>query len=105
MISMKLLPNIETCIFIYWDHTLQRDLVKPYVPWRIGPLTEAVTMAGNLDEFERNAWHTIKEKRSELDVRSALEIQLLAIHDREREYLPSEVLRRPLAGWEMDWFG
>lgn len=54
---------------------------------------------------EARARQELDAKRGEIKNIGDLEIHFLSIHDREREYLPPNRLRRALAGWEMDWFG
>lgn len=130
--SLASLPNLQTCSFIHTKHTLQKSLIKPYCAWTIGALDaentldvnwEMATRHGpadivrkrdalsrthtkqNLVPHPRTNWTVVNETVQGLNIRQELQINLAAIHDREREYLPPNKLYRSLAGWEMDWFG
>jgi hypothetical protein len=99
------LPKIKTCTFIRTDHTLQNDLVNPYVSWRLDQPIEETTLDPHWKAQEIYVLKDIEARRGELKRSNDLEIRVLAIHNREREHLPSHLMRRQQQGWEMDWFG
>jgi len=84
---------------------MQDDVVKPYVAWYLYSPDEATTLDPNWKAQETSAWTYIQAGRGELKHGDELEIRVLSIHDREREYLPPGKLKRPIEGWQMDWFG
>lgn len=59
----------------------------------------------NLVPHPQTNWTVVNERVEGLNIRQDLQINLAAIHGREREVLPPNKLYRPQAGWEMDWFG
>jgi hypothetical protein len=99
------LPGLENVIFTITDHTLQKDLVKPYVPWTLGPLSAETCLSDDFRHTEQYAKGNIAMRRRELKNNVDVKIDLMSIHQRGREYLPMDQLKRPLQGWEMDWFG
>lgn len=106
--TVNALPNLKSCTFVHSDHTLQKDVAKPYVSWRLGPLPSRTTLDGGLTALameEAGARREIDAKRGEIENIGDVEIRSMMIFDREREYLPPNRLRRAIAGWEMDWFG
>ena len=109
--TLNALPNLKTCTFILFDHTLQKDVTKPYSPWHLGPLTKKTTFPDvtmgivQLEAAEQGAQQQIDAMRERITNIGTLEVSLLAVHGREKEYLPPNRLRRGLQGWEMDWFG
>lgn len=114
---LKGLPNINKCTFVYTEHTLQKDVVRPYQSWKLGPVSEDTTLfhVGKMQpitNWDDSLEQTISKMKSEIETRKDSELadndiqfDVMAIHDRERKYLPLSKLKRPLAGWEMDWFG
>ena len=100
-----MLPKVKTCTFIRTDHTLQNDLIKPYVSWRLDQPTEETTLDPNWEAQEVYALKDIEARRGELKRCDDLEIRVLAIHKKERKYLPPHLMKRQQECWEMDWFG
>lgn len=106
--TLNSMPNLKTCTFIPLDHTMQKDIVVPYSSWYLAPLTPATTLYADtleLEKAETNIMQIIDGSREKIKNNADLDIKVLAIHGREREYLPSNKLKRAQAGWEMDWFG
>jgi len=103
--TLDSLHNIERVIFVITDHTLQKDLVKPYVPWKLGPLSKETCLTEDFNKKEAYAKGDISRRKGEMVDNVDLQIELMSIHDRNREILPPGKLRRPIQGWEMDWFG
>lgn len=116
------MPHLKQCVVTYTLHTLQNDLITPYQPWKFGPLTEEVTLC--LDwEVRIKSWCVTEpiEERAYLNtdaghatLNSALlqawkgvEVTVMGIHGREREYFPPEKALRPppLPQNYYDWFG
>ena len=103
-----MLPNIKTAVFVLTEHKpeLKKDLVKPYVPWRLGPLSNETCLRAVHLLTETRALIKIREKSSEWKDRDGLEIKYMSIHDREREYTPpkgSKPTRN--IGPDSDFFG
>jgi hypothetical protein len=84
---------------------MQKDLVTPYVAWELGHLSLETTLDGSWKSVETGAWKEINRRKIEIENNPDLDIRFLSIHNRAREYLPPDKLKRPQAGWEMDWFG
>jgi hypothetical protein len=80
---------------------MQKDLVESYVPWVLGPLHGQ----GTLEPAEMDARREFDSMRKEIEDRPDLDFRCQTIYHRSREYLPPNLLYRPKAGWEMDWFG
>jgi hypothetical protein len=103
-----MLPNIKAAIFILTEHKpeLKKDLVKPYVPWRLGPLSSETCLRVVNPLTETRALIKIREKSSEWKDRDDLEIKFMSIHDRERQYTPQKVSKTTRnLGWDSDFFG
>jgi hypothetical protein len=85
---------------------MKKDLVKPYVPWRLGPLSNETCLRSVNSLTETRALIKIREKSSEWKDRDDLEIKCMSIHDREREYTPQKVskITRNLR-WSSEFFG
>ncbi|KAL2064944.1 hypothetical protein VTL71DRAFT_4084 [Oculimacula yallundae] len=114
--TINALPNIKKCTFVYTDHTLQKDIVSSE-PWSLGPLTEETTLSKDWSAWEASMTGELEKAKSSAGVdspygpppipklRDGVQVTVGAIHDRERETLPANKLRRETQGWEMDWFG
>jgi hypothetical protein len=66
------------------------------LPLYLGPLITKTTLDANimaLESAEKRISQQIDAKRGEIENISDLEIELLAIHGREREYLPPNRLK------------
>jgi hypothetical protein len=59
----------------------------------------------DLELVESLAQKEIDARKGEIKNIGELDIRILAIHDRVREYLPPNRLRRATEVWELDWFG
>ncbi len=117
LITLKRLKNIKKCTIVYTEHTLQRDIVKLYQAWYLGPLTEKATMFEVGKMIPQTNWdetleqtiarieNEIVRRKGEAGRKDDLQLELMAIHGRNREILPPSKLKKPLAGWQMDWFG
>ncbi|KAK0118366.1 hypothetical protein ONS95_012654 [Cadophora gregata] len=114
IITINALPNIKRCSFIYTDHTLQADLVTGK-PWSLGLMTEQTALTDEWAVVEADMARQVAKLKEtgkigewnplNIKLRRGVEIDFCGIHGRERECLPKDKLKRPLAGWEMDWFG
>lgn len=114
---MNKLPNIKKCALVYTEHTLQADIVRPYQSWTLGTPSDDTTLfhVGKMDpltNWDNSLDQTISKIEAEIEAKqkaelrdTEMEFEVMAIHGRERKFLPLSKLKRPLAGWEMDWFG
>lgn len=89
------LSNIKCCTFVLTNHPHQDKLViNPYVPWRLGPLTWQSTLHSDWEMVGDQVQWAIESRKHELMRGSNLEIRLLAIHDRERQFRPGVYVLR-----------
>jgi hypothetical protein len=109
---MNQLPNIKTCVVTYTAHTLQQDLIKPYQTWSLGPVTEESSLDPSWETTLKHIRETVAARKYQFshhteDLREDIEIQIMGIHNREREYFaPGKALRPPPPPVnEFDWFG
>jgi hypothetical protein len=104
---LNLLPNIKSCTFVHLLHTNQKDLVKDYEPWHLGPLTPTMTLPSRdlFKRVERFAWSDISRDRSRIT--PDREINFLVIHGRNREPLVIKEIkrRRKEVPGQHDFFG
>lgn len=114
--TLQYLDNIKKCTFVYTEHTEQSDVARPYQAWYLGPLTEESTnwavgkmdpqtnWDDNLEQTIGKIEDTIGERKEQANL-GDLKIELMAIHGRERGGVRGGGLKRPIQGWQMDWFG
>lgn len=104
---LKAPGNIESVVFVITDHTLQSDILKPYVSWALGALSakESLCSIEELESMVNFANIVIEEKVGKLENSGSVKIELMSIYGREREVLPPNRVKRGLQGWQLDWFG
>ncbi|KUJ08092.1 uncharacterized protein LY89DRAFT_789328 [Mollisia scopiformis] len=115
--TLKHLPNIKKCAIVYTEHTLQKDILKPYAAWNLGPPSLETTMwivgkmepVNNWDEdLEQTVSHieqNIETRKGKVEFGNDVEFEVMSIHGRAREFIPDPQRKRGLSGWQMDWFG
>lgn len=115
--TLNNLPNLESCAFVWTEHTVQKDLVNPYNAWYLAPYDGDNTMFNvleklgqtyelSLEEGGRKHWAAIQSRRDEIKrADDSLKIELLGINGRKREGIPPNEWARRLAPRDQDWFG
>lgn len=63
-------------------------MINPYVPWRLGPLTWQCILRSDWEMVGDRVQWAIDSRKHELMRGSNLEIKLLTIHNRERQFRP-----------------
>lgn len=109
---MQQMPYLTKCVLTYTDHTLQRDVVIPGQSWELGEVNAEVALD---DHFEDNEMYNSAlavaqgsvETPDSKFTEAKLDIQLMGIHGRQREYFPPGKRLRPppLQSNYYDWFG
>ena len=111
---MNRLPNLETCTITYTDHTLQKDIITIGQPWILEPLSEENSLNPKLSDSYKV--QTIRDSMSarkfewtfhRATLRDGVELKLMGIGGRQREYFPPdrELRPPPLPASYYDWFG
>jgi hypothetical protein len=97
---LNALANIKCCTFVFTNHPWNDNklVIKPYVPWHLGPLTWQPTLENDYKRVEGNIQRRIDNRMVELKRENDLERRGMAIHDRERQFSPEVYEKRGFRG-------